>query len=156
MKVSLKINGEDVRMDVPPNETLVDTLRERLGLTGTKDVCRSGDCGACTVLLNGRPVPSCLILTVEANGSEILTIEGLERDGKLHPLQEAFLEEDAVHCGYCTPGMIVTAYAFLKKDVKPKETMEIIKGNLCRCGTYYNVIKAILKASRLISKAQHK
>lgn len=153
MKVSLTVNGETVTLDIPPNETLVDTLRCRLGLVGAKDVCRTGDCGACTVLVNGRAVLSCLVLTVEVDGAEITTVEGLS-DGDLHPLQKAFIEEDAVHCGYCTPGMLMSAYALLLENPNPtpEEVKKAIDGNLCRCGTYPNVVKAVIKASKQLSK----
>jgi len=149
MDMKMKINGEPVTLDVPPNELLLDTLRTRLGLTGSKDVCRTGDCCACTVLLNGRAINSCLIFTSEANGSDVLTIEGLGQNEKLHPLQEAFVEEDATHCGYCTPGMIMSAYALLQENPNPtrKDVEEALAGNLCRCGTYYSAVNAVLKAS---------
>jgi len=153
MKVSLIVNGEKVTLDVPPNEVLVDTLRERLGFTGTKDVCRTGDCGSCTVLVNGKAVLSCLILTVEVDGAEIMTVEGLSGDG-LHPLQKAFIEEDAAHCGYCTPGMLMSTYALLLENPRPtpEEVKKAIEGNLCRCGTYLNVVKAVIKASKYMSE----
>jgi carbon-monoxide dehydrogenase small subunit len=148
------VNGERVDLDVPPNETLLDTLRQRLGLIGSKEVCRTGDCGACTVIVDDDAVHSCLILTVEVDGSEILTIEGLTKDGTLHPLQEAFIEEDAVHCGYCTPGMIMANLALLREKPDPtaEDVKEAIRGNICRCGTYFNVINAVLKASKRMKK----
>lgn len=154
MLVSFKVNGERVDLDVPPNETLLDTLRQRLGLIGSKEVCRTGDCGACTVIVDDDAVHSCLILTVEVDGSEILTIEGLTKDGTLHPLQEAFIEEDAVHCGYCTPGMIMANLALLREKPDPtaEDVKEAIRGNICRCGTYFNVINAVLKASKRMKK----
>ncbi len=149
MKVALTLNRGKMQLDVPPNEVLLDTLRNRMGLTGTKDVCRTGDCGACTVLMNGKAVHSCLTLTVEAEGTEVVTIEGLEESG-LSPVQAAFLEEEAVHCGFCTPGMIMSATALLKTNPTPteREVRDALEGNLCRCGTYYGDVAAVLRASR--------
>ena len=156
MNVQMSVNGESISLDVPPNEVLLDTLRTRLGLTGSKDVCRTGDCGACTVLLDGRAVNSCLVFTAEVDGSDILTIEGLVEDDELHPIQEAFIEEDAAHCGYCTPGMILSAYALLKEKPKPRhqDVQEALTGNLCRCGTYYAATNAVLKASQKLRETQ--
>ena len=152
MNIVLKINGERVKMDIPSNEILLDTLRTRVGLTGTKDVCRTGDCGACTVLVDGEAVHSCLLLTAEVDGASIQTVEGLAQNGKLHPLQLAFIEEDATHCGYCTPGILMAGAALLNENRNPsrEDVEEALKGNLCRCGTYYDAVNAILKASRKI------
>jgi len=158
MNIDLKINGETVRLDIPPNEILLDTLRTRIGLTGTKDVCRTGDCGACTVLVDGEAVHSCLVLTVEVHGSRILTVEGLAENDKLNPLQQAFIEEDATHCGYCTPGILMAGVALLNENSNPNrsDVEEALKGNLCRCGTYYDAVNAILKASQKIGKSKSK
>lgn len=149
MKIELIVNGIRRIIDVEPNELLITVLRERLGLTGTKYGCGIGECGACTILLDGRPVLSCLTLAVEAAGREITTIEGVAREGQLDPVQEAFIEEGAIQCGYCTPGFIITAKALLEENRNPsrEEIIEYIKGNLCRCTGYVNIIKAIQKAS---------
>jgi carbon-monoxide dehydrogenase small subunit len=145
----LKVNGENYDISVKPNETLLDVLRDRLDLTGTKKGCDTGQCGACTVLLDGKPVASCLVIAVEAQDKEVCTIEGLARDGKLHPLQEAFIEQGAVQCGYCTPGMILSAKALMEENPHPNEheVKEAIAGNLCRCTGYVKIVKAILAAS---------
>ena len=119
--IQLKINGEGYDVSVRPNETLLDVMRDRLDLTGTKKGCDTGQCGACTVLLEGKPVASCLVLAVEADGKDILTVEGLARGGQLHPLQEAFIAEGAVQCGYCTPGMLLSAKALLDENPNPSE-----------------------------------
>jgi len=143
------VNGEPWEFSVEPKKTLLDFLREDLGLTGTKKGCDNGECGACTVLLNGRPVNACLVLAVEADGQEVLTIEGLADGTRLHPLQQAFIQHGAVQCGYCSPGMILTAKALLDENPRPTET-EVIKaiaGNLCRCGTYNKVVKAVLSVA---------
>ncbi|MGE5572716.1 MAG: (2Fe-2S)-binding protein [Bacteroidota bacterium] len=146
------VNGRAVRAEVPATRTLLEFIREDLGLTGTKEGCGKGECGACTVLLDGRPVNSCLVLAYQADGREVLTVEGLEQDGSLHPIQEAFVAEGAVQCGFCTPGMIMSARALL--DVNPSPTRDEIRraisGNLCRCTGYAKIIKAIeAAASRL-------
>lgn len=147
--ISLKINGEPYELSVKSNITLLDLLRDEIGLTGTKRGCDTGECGACTVLLDRTPVNSCLILAVDVNGSDILTVEGLARDGNLHPLQKAFIEEGAIQCGYCTPGMLLSAKALLDKNPSPKEedVKNAIAGNLCRCTGYVRIIKAILRAA---------
>lgn len=141
-----------MRAEVPATRTLLEFLREDLGLTGTKEGCGKGECGACTVLLDGKPVNSCLVLAYQADGREVLTIEGLERDGRLHPIQEAFVTEGAVQCGFCTPGMIMSARALLGVNPSPTrdEIRRAISGNLCRCTGYAKIIKAIeAAASRL-------
>jgi len=147
--INLKINGEPYEVRVKSNITLLDLLRDELGLTGTKRGCETGECGACTVLLEGKPVNSCLVLAVEANGKDVLTIEGLAKDDKLHPLQEAFIKEGAVQCGYCTPGMIMSAKALLDENPNPteEEVKKAIAGNLCRCTGYVKIVKAILAAA---------
>ena len=145
------LNRREVTVSVAPNRRLLDVLREELHLTGTKEGCGIGECGACTVLLNGRPVNSCLVLAGQAQGSEITTIEGVEKeDSELHPLQEAFLEEGAVQCGFCTPGMVLSALALRRKNPGPTEDeiKEAISGNLCRCTGYKQIVEAIQSAAR--------
>lgn len=148
--VRLHINGEPHDILVEPGERLVDTLRDRFGLTGTKEGCGEGQCGACTVNLNGKAVLSCLMLTVQADGAQILTIEGLQTGLDLHPLQTAFLDEAAVQCGYCTPGMIMAGHALIKDHPDPDETRVKIclANNLCRCTGYEKPVRAILRAAR--------
>lgn len=152
MKVLLrfKVNGVLREVMVEPYQTLLDVLREELGLTGAKKGCNSGHCGACTVLLQGKPVNSCLVLALDGRDKEILTIEGLAQEGKLHPLQEAFLQHGAFQCGYCTPGILLTAKAFLEENPHPteEEVKEALVGNLCRCTGYVRVIQAILSYTR--------
>jgi len=152
VKVRLHVNGLDYTIYIEPRVTLVDALRDKLGLTGTKIVCNNGECGGCTVLMDGKPVYSCLILAIDAQGKKIETIEGLKKNGKLHPLQEAFIKEDAFQCGFCTPGHIMTAKAFLDKNPSPDETeiKKAMSGNLCRCGSYNHIVKAIKEASNNI------
>ena len=145
MKVSLTINGAERTHDVEPRLLLVNYIRDVVGLTGTHIGCDTSQCGACTVLMNGLAVKSCTILAVQADGAEILTIEGLARDGKLHPLQEGFWEKHGLQCGFCTPGMIMAAYGLLERHPRPSE-QEIrhgIEGNLCRCTGYQNIVAAI-------------
>ncbi len=148
--ISLTVNGNQVEAEIDCKTTLAEFLREELDLTGTKVGCNRGECGSCTVILDGKPVYSCTILAVEAKDKKVLTIEGLSKDGMLHPLQEAFVEEDALQCGYCTPGMIMALIALLNRNPRPTE--EDIKnatdGNLCRCGSYPNIIRATLKTSQ--------
>lgn len=147
--IELRINGEVREVVVEPRTTLLHALREDLGLTGTKEGCNEGDCGACTVLANGKPVCSCLTLAIEAQGKEILTIESLDQNGRLHPLQQAFLDHYAVQCGFCTPGMILSAKALLDRKPQPteEEVREAISGNLCRCTGYVKIVEAILSAA---------
>jgi aerobic-type carbon monoxide dehydrogenase small subunit (CoxS/CutS family) len=144
-KIRLKINGIYREIKVPPAKPLLYVLREDLLLTGTKEGCGKGECGACTVLVDGKPVPSCLLIVAQVDGSEITTIEGLSKDGELDPLQESFVEEGAIQCGFCTPGLIISAKALLMKNPSPseEEIREAISGNLCRCTGYSKVIKAI-------------
>jgi aerobic-type carbon monoxide dehydrogenase small subunit (CoxS/CutS family) len=148
-RIVLTVNGKNVEGHIDLRMTLAEFLREALGLTGTKIGCNRAECGSCTVLLDGDPVYSCSLLAVEAEGKEVLTIEGLAKEGKLHPLQEAFIEYDALQCGYCTPGMILCVKALLDKNPHPTEDdiRRAIAGNLCRCGSYPNIIKAALAAS---------
>jgi len=147
--IELRVNGETREVLVEPRTTLLQVLREDLGLTGTKQGCDAGDCGACTVLIDGHPVVSCLTLAIEAQGKQILTIEGLDREGRLHPLQQAFIDHYAVQCGFCTPGMILSAKALLDRNSHPteQEVREAISGNLCRCTGYVKIVEAILAAA---------
>ena len=148
-RISVKVNGEEREAVVEARRTLLDFLRYDLQLTGTKEGCGDGNCGSCTVLLNNEPVNSCLVFAVEADGQEILTIEGLASGSTLHPLQEAFISEGAVQCGFCTPGLIMTAKAFLESNPNPSETdvRFAIAGNLCRCTGYDKIVRAILKVA---------
>ena len=153
MLVKLSINGEKHEADVEPRLLLVHMLRDVLRLTGTHIGCDTTHCGACTILLDGRPVKSCTLFAVQAQGKELMTVEGLEQNGKLHPLQEGFVAEHGLQCGYCTPGMLMTSYAFLKKHPSPTED-EIrwaISGNLCRCTGYVNIVKAVQHAAAQIA-----
>lgn len=148
--IKLRVNGKSHEMEIEPRVTLAELLRERLFLTGTKQGCESGVCGACTVILDGKAVKSCLILALKADGKEVLTIEGLASGvKKLHPLQESFIRNGAIQCGYCTPGMILSAKAFLDENPKPNEEdlRAALVGNLCRCTGYVKPIKAILEVS---------
>jgi aerobic-type carbon monoxide dehydrogenase small subunit (CoxS/CutS family) len=148
-RISVKVNGEEREAVVDARLTLLDFLRYDLHLTGTKEGCGDGNCGSCTVLLNNEPVNSCLVFAIEADGQEILTIEGLASGSTLHPLQEAFISEGAVQCGFCTPGLIMTAKAFLESNPDPSETdvRFAIAGNLCRCTGYDKIVRAILKVA---------
>ena len=147
--VTLVINGTEYPLEIDPRVTLLDALRERLRLTGTKKGCDQGACGACTVLVDGKPILSCLTLAVMHDHSEITTIEGLERDGKLHAVQEAFVKHDAFQCGYCTPGQILSAVALLQEggELTPERIRERMSGNICRCGAYTNIVDAIRDAA---------
>ena len=148
VKVNLKINGKNYALDVDPRVTLLDALRERLHLTGSKKGCDHGQCGACTVLVNGRRINSCLSLAVTHEGDEITTIEGLANGEELHPLQAAFIEHDGFQCGYCTPGQICSSVALLKENHanSDDEIREWMSGNICRCGAYPNILAAIKEA----------
>jgi carbon-monoxide dehydrogenase small subunit len=148
------VNGEPYETDVEPRKTLLWVLREQLRLTGAKESCGTGDCGACTVIMNGRTVNSCLVLGVEADGSDILTIEGLAKKGQLHPIQQAFMEVGAVQCGFCTPGMILSAKSLLDENPDPteEEVRAAIAGNLCRCTGYTKIVEAILAAAKRIRR----
>jgi carbon-monoxide dehydrogenase small subunit len=148
--IEVTVNGERERLDVPSNMTLLQMLRDRLALTGTKNGCAAGECGACTVLVDGEPVNSCMMLAVEAGGREIVTIEGLAVDGELSPLQQAFVDHNAVQCGFCTPGMLMTATGLLQRNPHPTEDeiKEALVGNLCRCTGYVRIIQAIQAVAR--------
>jgi aerobic-type carbon monoxide dehydrogenase small subunit (CoxS/CutS family) len=158
--VAFRVNGEKVQAEIDARITLAEFLREELRLTGTKVGCNRAECGSCTVILDGQPVYSCSMLAVEAAGAEILTIEGLENNGNLHPLQKAFIEHDALQCGYCTPGMLMALKALLDKNPRPAESdiREAIDGNFCRCGSFPNIIAATLDAAQELlrrNKANH-
>ncbi len=144
-RIKLTVNREQVTLDVGSKERLIDTLRNQLNLTGTKEGCGIGECGACTVIVNGKAVHSCLILTAQLEGMEVLTVEGLEIDGKLDPLQQAFIDYNAVQCGFCTPGMLMSAKALLMRNPHPtrEEIKTALDGNLCRCTGYEQIIEAI-------------
>jgi carbon-monoxide dehydrogenase small subunit len=147
--VILRVNGEEQELLIHPHRTLAEVLREELQLTGTKQSCNEGACGSCTVLLDGLPVRSCLLLAADVEGREITTIEGLAEEGTLHPLQASFVEHYAIQCGFCTPGMILTAKALLDTNPNPtdKEIRQAISGNICRCTGYAKIIEAIKAAS---------
>lgn len=147
--IGLRVNGRDYSIRVLPGETLLEVLRARLRLTGTKRGCEIGECGACTVVLDGRAVNACLVLAVQADGAEVLTVEGLARGHTLHPLQRAFLEHGAVQCGFCTPGALMSAYALLAQDPSPTRdaVRRALAGNLCRCTGYQTMVDAVLAAA---------
>ncbi|MBA0088215.1 MAG: (2Fe-2S)-binding protein [Acidobacteria bacterium Pan2503] len=145
LTIHVKVNGQDRQADVEPRMLLVHFIREGLELTGTHIGCDTSHCGACTVLLNGKTAKSCTVFAVQADGGEILTVEGLNTDGQLHPLQQGFKEEHGLQCGFCTPGMLMSSYALLQRNPKPSEE-DIrwgISGNLCRCTGYQNIVKAV-------------
>jgi aerobic carbon-monoxide dehydrogenase small subunit len=145
------LNVNESRHDVEPGtRTLLEVLRDDLNLVGTKEGCGVGMCGACTVLVDGKPVSGCLILAEQVAGKEILTVEGLAKDGKLHPIQQAFIDERAFQCAYCTPGFMLSTFALLNENPSPSEDeiREYLSGNLCRCGTYQNILKAVVEASK--------
>jgi aerobic-type carbon monoxide dehydrogenase small subunit (CoxS/CutS family) len=152
--ITLKVNNRKHKLEVENRWTLLDVLRDKLGLTGTKRSCNFGECGACTVIMNGRAVYSCMILAVEAEGSEITTIEGLLDGEELHPVQKAFVENDALQCGFCTPGQVMSAKALLDKNPKPTvvEIKRAMSGNLCRCASYPHILNAVLEASKQLNK----
>jgi carbon-monoxide dehydrogenase small subunit len=150
--INIRVNGVMHTIEVKNNWTLLDVIRDGLGLTGTKCGCNKGECGACTVLMNGKSILSCLTLAVSAQGQEILTIEGLSKDQKLHPIQQSFVEHGAIQCGFCSPGMIMSAKALLDSNARPTEE-EIragINGNLCRCTGYAKIVEAIMAAANKI------
>jgi aerobic-type carbon monoxide dehydrogenase small subunit (CoxS/CutS family) len=153
-KIRLIVNEQEYELLVGPNKTLLDVLRDDLGLTGTKRGCDSGDCGACTVLLEGMPILSCMTLACEVEGKKIQTIEGIARDGELHPVQKAFVECGAIQCGFCTPGMVLSAVALLNSNPTPTtdEIKKAISGNLCRCTGYIKIIEAIQQAASSSAK----
>lgn len=156
--ISLNINGQPVEAAAAPNMTLLAFLREEIGLTGAKHGCGLGDCGACTVIMDGQPVNSCLVLAVQAQGKDIITIEGLAENGKLHPIQRAFVDKGSIQCGFCTPGMILSAKALLDQNPKPteKEIRTAISGNLCRCTGYQKIVEAIQEAAEHLQEEEGK
>jgi aerobic carbon-monoxide dehydrogenase small subunit len=147
--IHITVNNEPLELAVEPYWTLLDTLRDQLGLTGAKKGCDRGDCGACTVLLDGKPITSCMMLAVQADGHRIITIEGLRSGGRLHPLQQAFVDHGAVQCGFCTPGMILAAVALLDENPHPTEMQvrEAMAGNLCRCTGYAKIVDAVMSVA---------
>ena len=153
LKICLDVNGERHELLVAPNRSLTDVLREDLGLTGAKHGCDEGECGACTVLFDGAPVNSCLVLAAQAEGHQITTIEGLANGTELHPVQQAFVEHGAVQCGFCTPGMVLSAKALLDRKKRPTEheIRTAISGNLCRCTGYQKIVEAVQAAGRKLS-----
>lgn len=149
MNLEFELNGKPVSINVEPQKRLLDIIRDDLGLTGTKEGCGEGECGACTVILNGKAVNSCLVLGAQVQGSKVMTVEGLSGNGKIDPLQEAFIKQHAVQCGYCTSGMLMAAKALLMTDPDPDEDKirTALAGNLCRCTGYQNIIEAVKKAA---------
>ena len=147
--ITVTVNGALERIDVPANMTLLQMLRDKLALTGTKNGCEAGECGACTVLVDGEPTNSCMMLAVEADGREIMTVEGLAPEGQLSPIQQAFVDHNAVQCGFCTPGMLVSTYGLLRRNPNPTEEQikEALVGNLCRCTGYVRIIQAVQAAA---------
>ncbi len=151
-EITFNVNGEPYTVAVKSQHTLLDVLREKLGITSPKRGCENGECGACTVLLDGKPVNSCMVLAVEAAGHEIETVEGLARDGELHPLQRAFIEHNAVQCGFCTPGVLMSAKGLLDENPHPSEDeiKHALAGNLCRCTGYVRIVDAVLDVAEKI------
>jgi carbon-monoxide dehydrogenase small subunit len=156
MHIQARLNGEDVEFLAEPRQSLLEVLRDEIGLTGTKEGCNNGNCGACSVMLNGRVVNSCCVLAVETQGAEVTTIEGLAHGDQLHPLQQAFLEEAALQCGICTPGFIMSAKALLDREPNPDEhrVRFWLAGNLCRCTGYDKIVKAVMKAANDMQEAK--
>jgi carbon-monoxide dehydrogenase small subunit len=154
--VEFIVNGHKVSLEVRPDERLVDVLRNQLGLTGTKTGCREGECGACSVILNGKIVPSCLVPVMKADGGMITTVEGLEQDGRLHPLQQTFIDRGAVQCGFCTPGMLLAAKNLLDQNPEPteEEIRRAISGVFCRCTGYRKIVQAIQAAAETMKAAR--
>lgn len=148
-RITLTINGEYEQVDVPANITLLQMLRDKLALTGTKNGCNAGECGACTVIMNGEPVNSCMVLAVECDSASILTVEGLAKDGVLDPIQETIIEHNGVQCGFCTPGILIASRALLDRNPQPSEEQirEALVGNLCRCTGYLRIIDAVKDAA---------
>ena len=154
--LSFTLNGDPIEVVCKDNMTLLDLLRDKLGLTGTKKGCEQGECGACTVMLDGKPVNSCCTLAVECEGRDVVTVEGIAKNGQLHPIQKQFIEKWALQCGYCTPGMIMSAEALLRKNPDPTED-EIrlaLSGNICRCSGYVQIVRAVKRAAKERREAQ--
>jgi carbon-monoxide dehydrogenase small subunit len=156
-RINFTINGESEQVDVPGNLTLLEMIRERMALTGTKNGCAAGECGACTVLLDGEPVNSCLVLAVECDGSEILTVEGLAINGHLSPVQRAIVEAGGVQCGFCTPGILIASHALLNRVPNPSEDdiRTALVGNLCRCTGYVRIVESVQEAAKLREEYIH-
>jgi aerobic-type carbon monoxide dehydrogenase small subunit (CoxS/CutS family) len=156
MKVRFTVNGHAASVDADAEMRLLDALREELHLTGTKEGCGEGECGACTVLLDGRPVNSCLVLAVQADGRDVVTIEGLAEGSRLHPIQLAFVEAGAVQCGFCTPGFILSTYALLRDNPTPsdEEILTALEGNLCRCTGYARIVEAVKRAATYLAEGR--
>jgi carbon-monoxide dehydrogenase small subunit len=156
-RIELTINGDLELVDVPAQMTLLEMLREKIVLTGTKNGCAAGECGACTVLMNGEPVNSCLVLAVECEGSDIVTVEGLAYDGQLDPIQKAILQAGGVQCGFCTPGILIASRALLDRNPQPSESevREALVGNLCRCTGYKRIIDGVLEAAEMEKEMAH-
>ncbi|MBV7274782.1 (2Fe-2S)-binding protein [Clostridiaceae bacterium UIB06] len=154
MFIELTVNKKKYKLDVDPRKRLLDIIREDIGLTGTKEGCSEGECGACTVIMNKRAVNSCMILAVQARNKEIITVEGLEKNGELDELQKAFINKGAVQCGFCTPGMLMSCKALLMNNVNPteEEIKKAIEGNLCRCTGYNKIIEAVLDAVVMVNR----
>ena len=148
--IQLTVNGEPHEVWVEPWRTLLEVIREDIGLTSPKEACGTGECSACTLLINGEPVNSCLVLAVDAQGKDILTVEGMAKDGQLHPLQREFIDHGAIQCGFCTPGMLLSAKALLDSNPRPteEEVRQAISGNLCRCTGYHKIVEAILDVAQ--------
>jgi len=155
-KIQIKLNGKIKILEVPNHRLLLDLLRDEIGLTGTKEGCGTGDCGACTVFLNGKPVNSCLVLSGELDGADIVTIEGLKVGPELHPIQKAFIQDGGAQCGYCTPGMLMMAKAFLDENMNPsdEEIRFALCGNLCRCTGYAKIVQAVQDAAAVLRANQ--
>jgi len=154
-KITVKINGGLEQVEVPSNMTLLSMLREKLAMTGTKNGCAAGECGACTILMNGEPVNSCMVLAVEADGAELITVEGLAKEGELDVIQKTIIDKGGVQCGFCTPGILISAKALLSRNPNPSEAeiREALVGNLCRCTGYIRIIKAVHAAAELQKEA---
>jgi xanthine dehydrogenase YagT iron-sulfur-binding subunit len=149
-KITISVNGEKADLVVEPQETLLEVIRGHLNLTGTKTICNRGECGGCTVHLDGRPVYACMVLAVRADGKSLTTVEGLGKNGKIHPVQQAFVDKDGYQCGFCTPGFLMATAAFLKKNNNPsiEEIKSAFSGNLCRCGNYNKIIESVQEAAK--------
>jgi xanthine dehydrogenase YagT iron-sulfur-binding subunit len=149
-EITLTVNEKKLSMIVEPYETLLDILRDNLNLTGAKKICDRGECGGCTVLLDGKPIYSCMFLAIRADGAKITTVEGLAQKDKLHPVQQAFIDKDAYQCGFCTPGFVVSSVAFLKSNTNPntEDIKKALSGNLCRCGNYFKIYQAVNQAAK--------
>ena len=157
IEIHLTVNHLSRTVKAEPCCTLLEFLRDKLGLTGTKEGCGAGDCGACVVIMDGQAVNACLVLAAQAEGTHVITVEGLAQDGRLHPFQQYFAEKWALQCGFCTPGMLMSCYALLlnNPDPAPDEIREAIAGNLCRCGTYQSVVEAVLATVKMTLEAVH-